>query len=76
LNPAEAKAVRVIDGDTILVTVRVRTTSSAPEARTAAGDRATAALKKRFPKGKTLVLDIRYVDQWGRLIAAVREGGL
>jgi endonuclease YncB( thermonuclease family) len=76
MQPVEARAVRVIDGDTILVTVRVRTTSSAPEARTAAGDRATTALKKRFPKGKKLVMDIRFVDQWGRIIAAVREGGL
>lgn len=73
---ATGKVVRVIDGDTMWVRVRIRTRASAEPATTAAGAAQTAELKKRFPKGTTVNFDTRLVDSYGRILATPALGGV
>jgi len=62
--------VRVIDGDTIWVRVRVRLRTSAPDHGVEAL-RATEITKRRFPRGRRVQLSIGATDQFGRFIADI-----
>jgi endonuclease YncB( thermonuclease family) len=61
---------RVIDGDTIWLRVRWRTTSSAPGARAKGGAEATDALKKRFPRGREVRVRVLTADVYGRIVGS------
>lgn len=64
---ARAVVVRVIDGDTIWIRLRVRLRQSAPDTGQAAVD-ATNALERRFPQGKRVQVVIGAVDEYGRIV--------
>jgi len=65
---ALAKIMRVVDGDTIWLRVRVRLATSAPELGTPAGDAAAEALARQHPPGQDVALNIHSVDKYGRMV--------
>lgn len=69
MNPIAGHVDRVIDGDTVVVRIRVRTRGSAAELGTAAGREAAAKARANFPRGAEVSLRIHYVDAWGRPVA-------
>jgi len=66
-----AKIVRVVDGDTMWVRMRIRLHTNAPELRDAGGQEALDRLKRRFPPGKDVALRIHSTDIYGRIVAEV-----
>ena len=67
---ARGVVVRVIDGDTVWVRVRVRLRRSAPDTGIEAL-RATSELEDRLPKGKRIQIAVGSVDGYGRIIADI-----
>jgi len=76
VNLIAGKVVRVIDGDTIVVEIRIRTRGSSAELGTPEGDLAAQNLKKVLPKNSKVTADLLWVDSWGRVVAVVKRGGL
>lgn len=66
-----AIVVRVIDGDTLWVRLRVRLQTSAPELTAPGGHAAKEAIMRKYPQGYRAVLNIESVDGYGRLIASL-----
>lgn len=72
----EGHVIRVIDGDTIVLAVRVRLPQNAPELSTAAGIAARARLAGWLHRGDRVSLNVHATDSYGRIVADVsREGG-
>lgn len=69
MNTIEGKVVRVIDGDTLWVRIRVRSQSSAPPANTPQGQAATRSMRRKWRPGQRIDLDPRAADIYGRLVA-------
>ena len=62
--------IRVVDGDTLWVRVRVRLAStSTPELGSREGGIAHEALRRRWPTGEAVQLIASGVDGYGRIIA-------
>jgi endonuclease YncB( thermonuclease family) len=77
MNPASGKVLRIIDGDTIEVAFRVRLrNANAPEIDTRAGQIARDVLQASLPPRSRVLVEVFYVDAFGRFIATVRKGGL
>lgn len=62
-----AKVVRVVDGDTVWVRVRVRLTKSAPDVGIDAVH-ATAELQKQLPFGTAVQIIMQAIDKYGRIV--------
>lgn len=59
--------VRVVDGDTVWIRVRVRTLKSTPDSGPAA-IAATEDLQRRFPVGARCQIGINAIDPYGRIL--------
>ena len=75
MAPIDGKVMRVIDGDTIEVAIKVRTRVSAPERNTPEGADATALMRKLYPHGRRINLHMVAADPYRRMIAVLTEPG-
>lgn len=71
MSPFNAIVDRIVDGDTLVVRVAIRTRSSTPSGRTPEGVRATAALAKEFPLGTRVLVQPIVTDQFGRIVGTI-----
>lgn len=67
----DGQVIRIIDGDTLSVLIRVRTRGSAPELGTAEGESARGTLTARFPPGTRVRLQPVAIDVYSRMVALV-----
>jgi endonuclease YncB( thermonuclease family) len=65
------RILRVIDGDTVWIRVRVRTLQSAPPLSTAPGVDAQRRLKHRLPRGAHVTIASHMVDRYGRVVGTI-----
>ena len=73
MAPVQGTIERVIDGDTLVCVIRVRTRIDAPESGTAEGDAATRRMNARFPRGSKVMLHMVAADPYGRMVAVLTE---
>jgi endonuclease YncB( thermonuclease family) len=74
VGPLAATVIRVIDGDTLIVSLRIRTRTDAPEPTTPAGRARAAALASKLRRGRAVRLIPYAADPWGRMVADVTTG--
>jgi len=72
-----AEVDRIVDGDTLVVKIRVRIRGPhAPEAKTLAGQKSAARLASQFPPGTKVLLRPAAIDVFGRQVSDITRGTL
>jgi endonuclease YncB( thermonuclease family) len=72
MNP-RVKVLRVVDGDTVWVRLRVRLPASSPELRDVGGVEAAQRLQKTWRSGRDAEMVIHAVDSFGRVIGELKK---
>ena len=71
--PIRGVVVRVIDGDTVWIRVRVRLLRSTEELHTFAGEQAHVIAARRWPPGTRVMVSPQTIDTYGRILGELEH---